>query len=242
MSKEWIPKPIRKAVAFIAETIENFIAKRCVVIGATPAITARFQKLGCKAVNVNNYPILSELFPTIQEWSIKCKQVCYVGGINQVRGIDQMVEAAYEAGVRLVLAGLFTNDEHRKQLSQSPKWNNVKELGQIDRQGIKELYDDSIAGLVVLQPIDSFKESLPIKMFEYMSAGIPVIASDFKLWKTIIEGNHCGICVDPSDVKAIADAINWFKEHPKEAEQMGKNGRLAIEQQYNWEIESKKTN
>jgi glycosyltransferase involved in cell wall biosynthesis len=73
-----------------------------------------------------------------------------------------------------------------------------------------------------------------------MSAGIPVIASNFPLWKEIIEGSECGICVDPLDPEEIAGAIQFIVEHSAEAKQMGKNGRKAVEQTFNWEKEEKK--
>ena len=73
-----------------------------------------------------------------------------------------------------------------------------------------------------------------------MSAGIPVIASDFPLWREIIEGNDCGICVDPLDPKAIAKAIDFVITNPDRAEQMGRNGQRAVQEKYNWGIEEKK--
>jgi len=79
-----------------------------------------------------------------------------------------------------------------------------------------------------------------VKMFEYMSAGLPVIASDFNSWREIIEGNNCGICVNPLDPKEIADAIKYIINNPKEAKQMGENGKKAILEKYNWSIEEKK--
>ncbi|MFA5195832.1 MAG: glycosyltransferase, partial [Bacteroidales bacterium] len=74
----------------------------------------------------------------------------------------------------------------------------------------------------------------------YMSAGIPVVASNFPLWKEIIEGNRCGICVDPMNPKAIADAINYLLINLDKAEEMGKNGQKAVINKYNWESEKKK--
>ncbi|WP_284643841.1 glycosyltransferase family 4 protein [Paenibacillus silviterrae] len=240
LSKHWIPRFLRKIISFLVEKLENAIAKKCIIVGATPTITKRFDEIGCKSVNINNYPIMSELFSTTNEWNNKSKQVCYVGGINKVRGIDQMIRASYKTNTQLVLAGTFTNIEYKNILQEQVEWQNVKELGQIDREGIKELYKQSIAGLVVLQPIVTFVDSLPIKLFEYMAAGIPVICSNFPLWKTIVEENNCGICVDPSDEDAIAAAINWIVNNPEGAAIMGKNGRLAVENKYNWEIESNK--
>ena len=73
-----------------------------------------------------------------------------------------------------------------------------------------------------------------------MAAGLPIIASNFSLWKEIIEGNHCGICVNPLDPKEIARAIEYLIEHPEEAKKMGENGRKAVLEKYNWENESKK--
>ena len=59
-------------------------------------------------------------------------------------------------------------------------------------------------------------------------------------WKEIIEGNKCGICVDPLNVEEISEAIQWIINNPEKAEEMGKNGKKAIESKYNWEFESKK--
>ena len=70
--------------------------------------------------------------------------------------------------------------------------------------------------------------------------GVPVIASHFLLWREIIEGNRCGLCVDPLNPKAIAEAIDYLIQNPAEAEQMGRNGQKAVKEKYNWGIEEKK--
>ena len=72
-----------------------------------------------------------------------------------------------------------------------------------------------------------------------MMAGIPVICTDFILWKEIIDKYQCGICVNPRDVNAIRQAIVYLKQHHEEAKQMGNNGRRAVEELFNWDSQKK---
>ncbi len=95
-------------------------------------------------------------------------------------------------------------------------------------------------GFVCIQPLPRYIVSLPVKMFEYMINSLPIIASDFPLWERIVEGDNCGICVDPLNPKEIAKAIEYLIEHPDKARQMGENGRKAVLEKYNWNNESKK--
>ena len=80
----------------------------------------------------------------------------------------------------------------------------------------------------------------PNKLFEYMAAGLPVVASDFPAWRDIVEGNDCGICVDPTDPVAIAGAIEQLADQPERRRQMGANGRRMVLEKYNWEAESRR--
>lgn len=77
------------------------------------------------------------------------------------------------------------------------------------------------------------------KIFEEMMAGLPVVCTDFVLWKEFVERYHCGICVDPENVDEIAGAIRYLLDHPDEARQMGENGRRAIKEEFNWTVEEK---
>ena len=126
---------------------------------------------------------------------------------------------------------------HAQMQTLGPR--NLRMEGSLDRRGVADLLGAVRLGLVVLHPTPSYVNAVPVKLFEYMSAAIPVVASDFPLWREIVDGAGCGLLVDPTSPHAIAEAINWLLEHPQEAEAMGRRGREAVEQRYNWENESK---
>lgn len=116
----------------------------------------------------------------------------------------------------------------------------IKFIGKISRKEVNELYGKSRAGIVIYQPASNHFESQPIKLFEFMAAGLPVVASNFSLWQGFVEDTKCGICVDPTDVDAVKKACLFLLDNPKEAEEMGKAGYVSIINKYNWNVEGKK--
>lgn len=238
--KCWIPKVWRRMISWLVEKLEDFAAKQCTaIVTATPFIRDRFLNLGCSAVDVKNYPSLDELSFPNTNWEEKEPVVCYIGSITEERGIFEMIKAMGETDICLLLGGEFAYQQQREEAVNMLGWANVKELGWLGREEVAQTLRKSMAGLVLLHPSPNLINALSVKMFEYMCAGIPVIASNFPLWKEIIEGNQCGICVDPHNPQAIAEAIQWIISHPNESKQMGENGKRAVLEKYNWEKESK---
>ena len=211
------------------------------VIAATPFIRDKFLRINPMTVDINNYPLLQEL-ENSSSWAEKHREVCYVGGIAKIRGIQEvcLAMALLKTDARLNLVGAFSEAPFESQVKSSPGWQRVNSMGLLSRARVREVLSCSMAGLVTYLPLPNHIDAQPNKMFEYMSAGIPVIASDFPLWRKIIGGNNCGLLVDPLDPAAIAKAIDYLAENPKEAQRMGENGRIAVEERYNWESEKKK--
>jgi glycosyltransferase involved in cell wall biosynthesis len=175
-------------------------------------------------------------------WGTKRLEVCYVGGIAQIRGIQEVCQAMglVASGARLNLCGGFESPALEQTVRVMPGWQRVHARGFVGREGVRDVLSSSVAGLVTLHPTINYLDALPVKMFEYMCAGIPVIASDFPLWREIIAGNDCGLLVDPMNPKAIAEAIDYLVTHPQEAQRMGANGRRAVDERYNWAVEEQK--
>ena len=211
------------------------------IIAATPFIRDKFLAVNSNAVDINNFPLTNELSDSTP-WGNKKNEICYVGGITKIRGIIEVCDAMglVQSDVRLNLAGEFIESVVENDAKHSYGWQRVNELGFLDRAGVKSVYSLSIAGLVTLHPVINYLDSLPVKMFEYMSAGIPVIASNFPLWQEIIEGNQCGVLVNPLKPKQIAEAIDYLISNPEQARRMGQNGRKAVLEKYNWSAEEKK--
>jgi len=211
------------------------------IIAATPFIADKFKQINPRTIDVNNFP-LTEEFDAAASWEHKRREVCYVGSIAAVRGIRELVRACalLRTDARLALAGQFSEPALEAEVRSYPAWHRVRSLGHQDRAGVRAVMAGSMAGLVTLHPERNYLDALPVKMFEYMAAGIPVIASDIPLWRGIVEGSRCGVCVDPMDPRAIAEAIDYFVQRPELARQMGGNGRRAIVDTYNWPVESSK--
>jgi glycosyltransferase involved in cell wall biosynthesis len=209
------------------------------LLAATPTIGTRLVRLNPRTATVNNYPSLRE-FDVPSDWQAKAQTVCYVGGISAIRGIRELVRACalLRSPARLALAGGFPDPVLAREVMAMPGWDRVDPHGYLDRAGVRDAMGRALAGLVTLHPVPNYLDALPVKMFEYMAAGLPVIASRFPLWRDIVEGNDCGVCVDPLDPAAIAAAIDHFCRHPDEARRMGENGRRAVLARYNWQSEA----
>jgi hypothetical protein len=243
-SKFYIPKIIRLPASLAMAALEWFCSRVCTaIVPATPVFAYRFPAE--KTVVVHNFPIGSELvMPNPVPYGKRPPGFAYLGGIEKVRGAFEMIRA-FEcldgfSGATLELAGWFSPSSIEGALRALPGWSSVHFHGEVARPQVAQILGNARAGLVVLHPEPTHIESYPIKMFEYMSAGLPVIASDFPVWRRIIDDAGCGILVDPLNPKSIADAMRSILEHPEEAEAMGRRGRQAVERVYNWDTEATK--
>lgn len=240
LGKYWIPKPIRGIVSFFSEKVENsYAGKVSGLIGATPFIADRFRKINNNVVNINNYPLLEE-FTDIERKPSNERFACYIGGISIERGILEMVKAMEFVDGKLILAGNFSNPAEREKTKKLPGWEKVIEMGFCNREKVRDILASAKVGLVLFHPSPNHTDAQPNKLFEYMASGLPVIASDFSLWKKIIDSTKCGVCVDPLDVKEIVRKIKYFLESSDASEKIGLKGKKAVYEKYNWELEQGK--
>ena len=242
LSKPYLQPLARRVVAALFSAYEKYACRKLdAILTATPHIREKFQKINGNVLNINNFPMLGELDAMVP-WTSKKDEVCYVGGITSIRGIREVINSLelLRSSARLNLVGRFSEPVVEREAKALDGWKAVNEHGQLDREEVREVLGHSVAGLVTFHPLPNHIDAQPNKMFEYMSSGIPVIASNFPLWREIIEGSNCGLCVDPMKPAAIAEAIDYLVSHPEEAAALGRNGQRAVNERYNWDLEGRK--
>jgi len=242
LMKHYIPKVLRHPVSALVEWVEmaGMLAFDG-LISATPAIGRRFPNR--KNVTVQNFPIQDE-YPTDPgvPFAQRPNNLIYAGLISEGRGLKEMIQATsllpLDLGARLVLAGWWVPSDLKAQAQRLNGWSSVNSLGTISRQDLLKEYGRARLALVLFHPGPNHTEAQPAKLFEYMLAGLPVVASNFPHWRKFVADENCGILVNPTDPADIAKAVHWILTHPEEAEAMGKRGQNLIMQRYNWNVEA----
>jgi hypothetical protein len=240
LAKHYLPSWARPLISRAVEHYENRAVKRFdYIVAAYPYLRDRLLHLNPETCDVTNYPVPNEFegFPVAGE---RENAICYVGSISRNRGIVELLDALELVDVTLHLGGDFSPPELLEEVKRKPGWQRVVYYGFASRETAARIYARSRAGIATLHPVGHYPNALAVKMFEYMLAGIPVICSDFPRWKEIVEENGCGICVRPTDSVDVANAIRYVLSHPKEARQMGENGKRAVLSKYSWDREEKK--
>lgn len=243
MDKEWIPYFFRKMVSVAYRTYTRPIFRKCNgIITVTPAIVKKLEKCNENVVMITNYPIIRSSVKERNNEENAQSYIFFAGGVSKQWCHDIIIQALpYLDGIQYKIAGPI-EEEYLEYLKMFKSWEKVDYLGKIPHEQVQEYYCNSIAGMAVNKSSQANREGTlgNTKLFEIMSAGVPVICTDYRLWKNIVEENCCGICVGNNNAKSIAEAIKYILENPQDAVNMGKNGRKAIEEKYNWKCEEKK--
>lgn len=234
MDKYWIPKYMRRFASKSYRIYEDrSVRKYDAVISVTPHLVERFKLINSNCAMVTNYPIIN----IVEETSKNPKKaICFAGGISEqwshhniINAIEDIPELEY------ILAG-EGEKEYMDSLKSLPGWRKVNYLGKIPHSDVRYIYYESIAG-VALNFSNQAKEQGTLgntKLFEFMESGLPVICSDYKLWKEIINEYECGICVNPNDVAEIKNAVDFVINNVDKSVKMGQNARKAAVEKYNW--------
>ncbi len=237
--QHWIPWLVKKPYAWFYFLVEK-LAGVCfdAIIVAEPVIARYFPSR--KVTLIRNFPIAAD-FSAGKPYPDRSPNLVYVGLLSRPRGVEEMLEAHHRARnkvtVEFVLGGKFAPASLEEELLSKYQ---VRYRSWMPYPEMVSTLGEARVGIIVPHPIKRYLTNYPVKLFEYMAAGIPVIAARDAESSTFVDEGKAGILVDPLNVDEIADAIVELIANPAKAEAMGMRGRKLIQDVYNWETESVK--
>lgn len=198
---------------------------------------------------IYNYPLLPFLDPFRQPYQPNPTQPMffYIGWLSFERAFDTLInglallkQAHPNFVMHLFGQRTFSNRDLKQLLNFDTVHDNVHFYGYTDQRRAFPYAAHATAGLALLKPTGDYPDSYTTKLFEYMALGLPVITSNFSLYRDVVERHQCGFCISPYDPEELTAAMTYLIDHPDEARAMGERGRLAVEQTYNWATEARK--
>ncbi len=230
--KPYIPRLVHPLAMLLAKGLVKLADKGFDgIVAATEHIAGLYSNPN-RAV-VHNYPYLHE-YPASSAEHVPGR-VVYVGMLSQGRQVDVMIDAVRQVpGATLLVAGKADDDIRPLLESGDPR---IDYRGMLPSTEVPGIVASGSIGLVFLKPLGNYVDSLPTKLFEYMAAGIPAVVSDFPWLRRILGGHDCCVFVDTTTAAAPAEAIAALVADPVRAAEMGRRGRAAIEQEFNFEAE-----
>jgi glycosyltransferase involved in cell wall biosynthesis len=240
LQKPWIPLPVRYAIfpfVWAAEWLAAHLISG--VIAAVPVIQRRFPRR--RTILVRNFPprMATEIMSSGVPIAARPDIAIYAGGLSRLRGIAEVVNAfAGLEKAELWLVGKFSDPSFEEEIRQTAA-PNVKCLGWKEFPEVLKLYNSAKIGIVTLYPEPNHRNSLPVKLFEYLGAGLPVVISNFPEFSEYSEG--CGIQVDPYSVDQVREAARrLFSLDHSVLDQMSAVARDRARRLYCWEPEGER--
>lgn len=196
---------------------------------------------------IQNFPIAGEFsLPAAAKdeakWQDRPNAGIYIGAVSYARGILPLLEGVgrSEKIERFDIVGNFETAQLLEQAKQTSGWAKVVNHGQVPRERLADLMRKARFGAVTFLPLPNHVDAQPNKMFEYLSAGLPVLASDFTLWRKIL-GENLAEYVDPKDPGSIACGVDRILA-PSDSmqEQRSVNAFEAVKNTFNWDSEAER--
>lgn len=231
---------------YVNEKEESVVKKLDCIITTDDYNKERFSHINNNVEVIYNF---SEFQVKDEPDTEKLYDVIYQGGISIERGAMMLVQAINIVkqkipNVRHIFVGSFddkiTEEQVMGYVEKNGLQENVKYLGRKPHKDVENYLRKSKMGVVAFLPYPRHAKNIPIKQFEYMSCGIPVIGGNLPSVKRFITKYNSGLVVNPVDPQDIANAIIKVIEDPKLQYELGKNGITAVKQEYNWHNMEKK--
>ncbi len=224
--------------------IENSVCKKidgvifpCLEDGVHP-----FEGRAKHTTTIDNMPRLEEIYNYYKGdakeacFPYAMQEVCLKQGDHQPYGCLLRSEGSIDFGGQLHKCRIRSRSASKVQflLCRLPRGYN--------REQLKDILEEASLGASTLLPVGQYKniKNLPTKVYEYMSMGLPVLLSDHPYGREVVAKYNFAELVDAENPHAMAEMILELKNDPERCRRLGQNGRKAVKEVFNWDVEEEK--
>lgn len=234
-------------VVFVLKKLEKFLYNRADLISlAVPGFREHISGVADKPKNyidlLNGAPdeffeveesnILIEGLPNLDDKFV----VFFSGNHGIAQAADTLIKAAETLKESDNIHFLFVGNGICKpamiKMSKDSGLTNTTFLGSQPRKNMPHIIGMASICVVPLRRLPIFEHAMPSKMFEYMARGKPIILSVLGEAKALLEESGGGICIEPENHKALADAILTLYENSEMVSRLGKDGKEFVRNNY----------
>jgi glycosyltransferase involved in cell wall biosynthesis len=172
--------------------------------------------------------------------------IAYLGLIERHRGVHDLVRAVAECRKRswpvslvVVGDGVGMPEIQALALQLGVLGSGVELLGRLENRRALDVISTANVGAIPHVPCAAWNSTIPNKLFDYMSLGLPVLASDVPPVQRIVIQEACGVCYRSGDIMNLVSKIEELRSRSTR-ERMATAGMAAVKERYNWMKDSER--
>jgi len=235
---------IRKMVRSSLKFLSNFTDE---IIHVSKARQEHYSYISRPGLIISPFPKIDDYMDLGIRKETEIISVVHAGSLRWTYAANEFIEAMpfvinQNPSIKfIVIGGLFSQLENPELIKKLEDSNHLIIFPFLSHKDVIDILLQSDIGVNLVLPLDQTHIlAMPRKLFEYLAAGLPVVAADVPTIREVVIENNCGILVDPTSPGSIAKGILDLAANKHKLRQMGENGRKASELFYNWNSESQK--
>ncbi|NVM20301.1 MAG: glycosyltransferase family 4 protein [Desulfobacterales bacterium] len=246
--KFWVPRYLRPILSFLvkhAQRVCAYYIRNLIIV--VPLQEAEFKASRYKKVMVRNFPSTDLLKGKQNDYESRPDTIIFTGKQNINNGSLLLLEIAEKVlkkhpRVQFLAIDFFAgNDALKKDMLDYIKDHSLqKKFAFLPFRRAHEIMKYLNKATIAISPnlkVPQQIMGIHTKLFEYMTGGLPIVASKLPHQAEVISKANCGFLADPDSIDEFVDRICFLISNRSEAKQMGENGVRAFLEHYSWEIE-----
>jgi glycosyltransferase involved in cell wall biosynthesis len=243
-----------KRIIKLTRWLEKVIYKNAKhIIALSPGMKEGIITVGIPEDKVSMIPNMSKVekfykrennLEVANKFSIDINQfnVIHFGTMGRANGLEYIVHAAAMLkknginDVRFIFLGKGAIKKKLQDMAAGFKLNNLLFIDAQPMEVVSELVNLCDVSLVPFTNLPILQTNSPNKLFDSLSAGIPIIVNSAGWTKDLVEQYNCGVFVDPTNPGELAKKLIEWREQPHLLVEMGKNARRLAENEYDVSI------